>query len=52
MQAYPSAFMPDDYSYYVFDSGACFGDRDKEYVSHGGITIEEVVVPFIRIGDE
>ena len=52
VQAYPSAFMPDDYSYYVFDSGACFGDRDKEYVSHGGITIEEVVVPFIRIGDE
>lgn len=51
VQEYSCVYMPDDYSYYVFDSGACFGDRDKEYVSHGGITIEEVVVPFIRIGD-
>jgi len=48
---YSGAYLPDGFNAYVFREGACYGDRGKEYITHGGMTLEETVVPFIRIGE-
>lgn len=46
-----SSYLPDGYDAYLFDVDVCYGDKDKEYITHGGMTIEEVIVPFVRIGE-
>lgn len=46
-----SSYLPDGYDAYLFDVDACYGDKDKEYITHGGMTLEEVIVPFVRIGE-
>lgn len=48
---YSSNYLPDGYDAYLFDVDVCYGDKDKEYITHGGMTIEEVIVPFVRIGE-
>lgn len=46
-----SNYLPDGYDTYLFDVDVCYGDKDKEYITHGGMTLEEVIVPFVRIGE-
>lgn len=46
-----SSYLPDGYDAYLFDVDVCYGDKDKEYITHGGMTMEEVIVPFVRIGE-
>ncbi len=48
---YTGAYTPQGYRYFVFDAHKCYGDKGVEYISHGGMTIEEMVVPFVRIGE-
>lgn len=54
---YPNAFkwppigLPQDYFPLIAPYGACFMPHGKEAVSHGGIALEEVMVPFVRISE-
>lgn len=48
---WPSVGLPDDYFPLLAPYGACFIPEGKESVSHGGIALEEVIVPFIRISE-
>ena len=50
-EQYSGTYLPDNYKAYLFTSDCCYGDRGKEYITHGGMTIEEVIVPFVKIGE-
>jgi hypothetical protein len=47
--AWPSIGLPDDYFPLIAPPGGCFLPLGKEAVSHGGISVEEVIVPFVRV---
>jgi hypothetical protein len=49
-ERYSGAYLPEGYTAYLFDAGTSYGDRGKEYITHGGMTLEEAVVPFVKIG--
>ena len=44
-------YLPEGYTAYLFERGTCYGNRGTEYITHGGMTLEEAVVPFVRIGE-
>lgn len=46
---WPQVGLPDDYFPLIAPYGSCFMPEGKEAVSHGGIALEEVMVPFVRI---
>lgn len=46
---WPSVGLPEDYFPLIAPYGSCFMPEGKEAVSHGGIALEEVMVPFIKI---
>ena len=46
---WPQIGLPQDYFPLIAPHGACFLPEGKEAVSHGGIALEEVLVPFVRI---
>jgi hypothetical protein len=46
---WPAIGLPEDYFPLIAPYGTCFLPEGKEAVSHGGVTLEEVVVPFVRI---
>lgn len=46
---YPKYYLPKEYDYLICDIGKSFDVNGEEVMSHGGITIDEVVVPFIKI---
>ncbi len=48
---YVGSYLPDGYDAYLFEADACCGDTGREYITHGGMTIEEMIVPFVRIGE-
>lgn len=47
--AWPQIGLPHDYFPLIAPYGACFMPEGQEAVSHGGIALEEVMVPFVRI---
>ena len=47
---YSGIYLPDEYDAYLFGVDSCYGDAGKEYITHGDMTLEEAVVPFVRIG--
>lgn len=47
---YSGTYLPNGYDAYLFDADSCYGETGKEYITHGGMTLEEAVVPFVRIG--
>ena len=47
--AWPQVGLPQDYFPLIAPYGSCFMPEGKEAVSHGGIALEEVMVPFVRI---
>ena len=49
-RAWEGGGLPDDCKAMVLDGRATFTDKGKTIVAHGGISIEEVIVPFVRIG--
>ena len=48
---WPQIGLPDDYYPLLAPYGSCFLPEGKEAVSHGGIALEEVMVPFARISE-
>jgi hypothetical protein len=49
MLEYPGTYLNKDYKYYVCRNGISFDDKGKKVMTHGGISIDEVIVPFIKI---
>jgi len=48
---YAGTYMPKNYRYFLFANGECIGDSGNNYITHGSDSIEEILVPFIRIGE-
>lgn len=46
---WPQVGLPEDYFPLIAPYGSCFMPEGQEAVSHGGIALEEVMVPFVRI---
>lgn len=46
---YPPYFLPKEYKYLLCEYDKSFGIKGNTSVSHGGISIEEVIVPFIKV---
>ena len=49
MIEYPPYFLPKDYKYLLCKYDKSFGVKGNISLSHGGISIEEVIVPFIKV---
>ena len=47
---WPSVGLPRDLHVLVVKGHAAFAPSGEEVVAHGGIAVEEVIVPFVRIG--
>ena len=46
---YPGYYLPKEFDYAICDTGVSFDTKGEQILSHGGITLDEVVVPFIKI---
>ena len=46
---YPPYYLPRNYKYLICEYNKSFGTKGNILLSHGGIAIEEVIVPFIKI---
>ena len=46
---FPKTYLPKEYDYLICDVGDSFDAKDEDVMSHGGISIDECVVPFIKI---
>lgn len=46
---YPKYYLSKEFDYLICGVGSSFDARDEEVMSHGGITVDEVIVPFIKI---
>lgn len=46
---YPKYYLPKEYDYLLCDVGDSFDAKGDDVMTHGGMTIDEVVVPFIKI---
>jgi hypothetical protein len=49
---YAGTYMPKNYRYFLFANGECIGDYGNKYITHGSDSIEELLVPFVRIGEK
>lgn len=49
---WPSTALPEDYLPLIAPGRSAFIPENESIVGHGGITIEEVIVPFIKIEKE
>jgi hypothetical protein len=45
----PGGFLPQGLRYFVCPSGVSFDNPGENVMSHGGMSIDEVVVPFITV---
>ena len=52
MIEFPKAYLPKEYDYLVCKARESFDNKGQTVMSHGGITIDEVIVPFIKIKAE
>lgn len=46
---YPAYFLDKSYRYLICKSGVSFDNKNSEVMTHGGISIDEVIVPFVKI---
>lgn len=46
---FPGTYLKKDYQYYLAKGNTAFTTLGRQLVTHGGISIEEVIVPFISI---
>ena len=46
---FPKTYLPKEYDYLICDIGDSFDAKGEDVMSHGGISIDECVVPFIKI---
>lgn len=46
---YPKYYLPKEYDYLICDVGDSLDARGDYVMTHGGITLDEVVVPFVKM---
>jgi hypothetical protein len=46
---YPGYYLDKQFEYLICNAGTSFDAKDSIVMTHGGISIDEVVVPFIKI---
>ena len=46
---YPGYYLDKNYKYLICKSGVSFDSMNSNVMTHGGITLDEVIVPFIKI---
>lgn len=46
---YPGYYLDKRYKYYICNTGTSFDKKDSVVMTHGGISIDEVIVPFIKV---
>ena len=46
---YPKYYLPKEYDYLICDVGESLDAKDADVMTHGGITLDEIVVPFVKI---
>jgi hypothetical protein len=46
---YPGYYLDKTYRYFVCNPGVSFDNKGASVMTHGGISLDEVIVPFIRI---
>ena len=46
---YPGHYLSKDYKYFVCEPGISYDTKGEKVITHGGMTIDEVIVPFIKI---
>lgn len=46
---YPGYYLDKNYKYLVCKTGVSFDSKNSAVMTHGGITLDEVIVPFIKI---
>ena len=46
---YPKYYLSKEYDYLICDKGYSFDAKGEDVMSHGGISIDEVIVPFIEL---
>lgn len=46
---YPGYYLDKNYEYYVCEAGASYDNKNEAVMTHGGISIDEVIVPFIKV---
>lgn len=46
---YPGYYMDKNYQYLICKENTSFDDKGEDVMTHGGISIEEVIVPFVKI---
>jgi len=46
---YPGTYLDKSYRYYICKRGVSFDNKGDEVMTHGGLSIDEVIVPFIKI---
>jgi len=49
---YPKYYLPKENDYLICDVGTSFDLKGEQVMNHGGITLDEVVVPFIMLKAE
>lgn len=49
MIEYPKYYLNKDFDYLICNVGDSFDAKGEEVMTHGGISIDEVIVPFIKI---
>ena len=49
---FPKYYLPKSYDYLICDVGESFDAKGEEVMSHGGISIEECIVPFVQLKAE
>lgn len=49
---FPKYYLPKTYDYLICDVGESFDAKDEEVMSHGGISLDECIVPFVQIKAE
>ncbi|MGO1372533.1 MAG: PglZ domain-containing protein [Senegalia sp. (in: firmicutes)] len=49
---YPGYYLPKDYNYLICQDDEALAIEGDRIMSHGGISIEEIIVPFIRVEGE
>ena len=46
---FPGTYLDKSYRYYICKRGVSFDNKGDDVMTHGGICIDEVIVPFIKI---
>jgi len=49
---WPGFGLPEEYNYIISDGNYAYGKTHERNLAHGGISIEEVIVPFVHIRKE